>query len=76
MYANGFIYQIERNDTKEVVIAGITSNSEATICPAQIEPYLLDEFPSLPFECEMHKFKVPGLTLKVEQFTLDTEDYF
>jgi hypothetical protein len=61
MLVTGFAYEIKRKNTGEVVFAGILRNSEDTIYPAQHEPYLLEEFPTLPYECEFHHFSVPGL---------------
>lgn len=58
---SGFVYQIKRQDNNEVVFEGVLRNSEDTIYPAQEEPYLKEEFPTLPYECEFHHFKVPGL---------------
>jgi len=61
MLVTGFVYQIKREDNDEVVLEGVLRNSEDTIYPAQHEPYLLEEFPTLPHECEFHHFSVPGL---------------
>lgn len=57
----GFVYTIRKEDTKEIILQGILRNSEDSIYPAQEEPYLLEEFPDLPHECEFHHFKVKGL---------------
>lgn len=70
----GFAYEIKRQDTNETILQGILRNSEDTIYPAQEEPYLVEEFPSLPYECEFHHFKVEGLIASGFYFDTSIEE--
>lgn len=74
MFVTGFAYQIKRKDTGKVVFAGILRNSEDTIYPAQHEPHLLEEFPTLPYECKFHRFEVMGLMAEGFYFTTTVKE--
>jgi hypothetical protein len=63
-------YQIRRQDNNEILIEGIVRDSEDTIYPSQDESYLLEEFPDLPSQVELHHFKVKGLVMETKNFTI------
>ncbi len=67
-------YRIIRLDNKEVIMSGIVRNSEDNIYPAQEIGYMLDEFPELPYEVELHHFKVKGLKLETHPFVIEWKD--
>lgn len=71
MYA--VAYRIKRQDDNQVLVQGIVRNSVDTIFPAP-EINKLTEFPELPFQCELHKFKVKGLVLETIEFELTWEE--
>lgn len=66
-------YQIIRLSDEEVLDEGIVSDSESTIYPAQNEPYLVEEFPDMPYECELHHFQVTGCAIRTVQFDITWE---
>lgn len=67
-------YRIFRTSDSETLFEGIVRNTEDNIYPAQEEPYLLNEFPDLPFECELHHFKVKGLSVLVVPFEIEFDE--
>jgi hypothetical protein len=63
-------YRIIRLSDEEVLFEGIVRHSEDSIYPAQTEPHLLEEFPDLPHQCELHHFQVKGLAIKTIAFDI------
>lgn len=63
-------YQIIRLSDDEVLLEGIVRDSEDRIYPAQEEPYLVEEFPDMPYECELHHFQVTGCAIKTFNFEI------
>jgi hypothetical protein len=74
MNVSGTVYQIIRKDTMEILLEGLVRHSGDTIYPAQDEPYLLDEFPNLPFECELYHFQCDGLEIHIFDFCIPVSD--
>ena len=74
MLVTGFIFEIKRKSTNEVLLQGILRNSEDTIYPAQERPDVLEEFPELPHECQFHHFKVSGLVAEGFYFSTTVQE--
>lgn len=61
-------YAIKETSTEDIVLEGIIKNSEDTIYPQQetgIE--------KLPYECEVHHFKVDGYKIEICDFIITRE---
>lgn len=65
-----YAWRILRQDNDEELMSGIVAELDDNIYPAQEEHYLTEEFPSLPYEVEMCKFKVEGLKLEYFEFQM------
>jgi hypothetical protein len=74
MNVSGTVYQITRKDTMEVLLEGLVRHSGDTIYPAQDEPYLLDEFPNLSFQCELYNFQCDGLAIDTFDFCIPVSE--
>lgn len=67
-------YRIINDATKEVVLEGIVRDTEDDIFPSQEANWLLEEFPDLPSQVELHHFKVKGLTLETKSFQITWDE--
>lgn len=74
MNVSGVVYQITRKNTMEILLEGLLRHSEDKIYPAQDEPYLLDEFPNLLYECEAHHFQCEGLEINTFDFCIPVKE--
>ncbi len=67
-------YRIINERTNEVELEGIVRHTADNIYPAQDRPDLVEEFPNLPYEVELHHFQVEGLRVETYNFSLTWEE--
>lgn len=74
LFMNAIAYRATNSQTQEVLFEGIVNYMSDTIYPAQVEPSLREEFPTLPYEVELQHFSILGITMEIFEFSISFEE--